>query len=680
MYYWNRSPMGRLLLLWVGGILLANYINPIVAPYWPAIILILLFALILLEGLRFHYRQQARIAFVVLLGLLPFALSCWNSHLLNERNSPTHYIHCHDSVYRAAVRIMAPAEEKPKTIKLTVNLLYYSLNHQRKPMEGKMWLYVNKNRLPLNGFWPGQILYVQLKPTPIPQPNLPGAFDVAQYAAHQQVYASSYIAPSAWCFIDSQARGLAANQVRITHWLKRALANGIKNPQALGIAEALLFGYRADIDNTIWQAYARSGIVHVIAISGMHLGLIYTSLVFLFSFLPGRKRTAIIPALLCLWLFAWITGMPASVLRAAWMFTLIGLGELMQKNNHNNNALLASAFLILIVDPTQWFDVGFQLSYLAVLSLHIFYLPIYQKIAPLVHQRLLPLAQLIAATLSAQMLTTPWMLYLFHQVPLWVLLTNLIAVPWSTLLIYAELIWVFLFPWHNQLHDFGHAMSMAIIGLNNMALWVSQQTNAVWQTAVWSLVDVALIYAALAAAYFSTTFKKPKYVLIFLWALAGLSASTSYETYVALQQKGCIVYFQKPDVAIQWYANGQYYLMAKAMPEPFWRYQWQPTMAALHLDSNNRLPVQEYHRNGFHALSAVGRTVVYAEKPWPLKKMCSVDVLVLGPQCKPGPWLTNWHSEVGVVCSYRNVSAYHQSFRTVYAMPQSGAWQGFTSP
>lgn len=680
MDYWHRSPMGRLLLLWVLGILLSNFINPTMTPYWPSLIIGLIIGLLLLELISPNYRHRAGIVFVLGYWLLPFAISCWNIAHSNERNYANHYTRCGDSVFNAIVRIIAPAEEKPKTIKLTVELIHYTSKQERKPMEGKMWLYINKTHLPSNGFWPGQVLYVQLKPRPIPKPTLPGAFDFARYAAHQQIYASAYVAPSAWCFVDSQAHGLLAHQVRITQWLKTALARGIKDPQALGIAQALLFGYRADIDDTTWQAYARSGIVHVIAISGMHLGLVYASLVFLFSFLPGKRKTAIIPALLCLWGFAWITGMPASVMRAAWMFTLMGIGELLHKTNHQQHALFASAFLILVIDPFQWFDVGFQLSYLAVLSLQIFYLPIQQKMASMFPNFLLPLAQLVSATLSAQVLTTPWMLFLFHQVPLWVLLTNLVAVPWSTILIYAELIWVFLYPWHNHLQCFGEAISMGIVGLNKLALWVGRQTHAVWQTAAWSLRDMLFFYTALAGAYLSIELRKPNYALVFLWALAALSVSSCYETYAALQQHGCIVYVQKPNVAIQCYSKGQQYLFVQSIPESFWRYQWQPTMAALHLDSNRRLPVQQYHRDGFHAIATSSLVVVYAEKPWKLKKPCSVDVLVLGPQCKPGSWLLNWHSKVGVICSYRTMAAYAQTFQTVYALPSSGAWHGFTSP
>lgn len=678
MTYYSFSPMGRLLLCWMAGIMATTWGHPANNLALWAGAFCLLLTVFIFENRRPADRQPQFMA--ILLMLLPFSLSIVNAQQMDERRWHNHYTHVPDSVYNATVRILQPAEEKPKTIKLCVALETYRVGDTPKNIRGTMWLYINKTNLPQALFWPGQSLYVRLKPQAIPTPNLPGAFNFSAYAARQQVYATAFLTSSDWCFVDKKPNGLAAQQVKITHTLKTTLAQGIPDSNALGIAEALLFGYRGDIDNSTWEAYARSGIVHVIAISGMHLGLVYTSLVFLFSWLPGKRRTAVVPALICLWIFAWITGLPASVMRAALMFTLLGLGQLLGQKTDTLNTLLASALLILIVDPMQCYDVGFQLSYWAVLSLHFFYTPIRQKIQVFFPTRWAPVAQLIAATLSAQVLTTPWMLFLFHQVPLWVLLTNLIAVPWSTLLIYAELLWVFLWPWHEHVQFLGTAITHAIVALNKIAQWVGSRSDAVWQTSAWSVAEILFLYASIAAMYVWHLARKPRYALWVLWTMAGLSATMAYEEVKASSEEACIVYYQKPQVAMQVYANQQQVLLAPTMPRAFWAYQWQPLMASLHLDSNKQLPHRTYTNNGIKALMANRKLLVYLEKPYVVRRPIKVEVLVLGKYCTPGPWLSSWQAKVAICCSYKSATAYTQHIDSLIYLKQSGAWRGFTIP
>lgn len=670
--------MGRLLLSWMAGIMVfASGQVPHNLALWVGTFCLFL-TVIVFENRRPTHRNPQLVA--ILLMLLPFTLSIINIQQMDERRWNSHYTHIPDTVYNATVRILQPAEEKPKSIKLCVALETYRVGDTPKKISGTMWLYIQKTNLPHKLFWPGQLLYVRLKPKAISIPNLPGAFNFSAYAARQQVYATAYLTSSEWCFINKNPNGLAAQEVKITQTLKTILAQGITDSNALGIAQALLFGYRGDIDNSTWEAYARSGIVHVIAISGMHLGLVYTSLVFLFSWLPGKRRTAVVPALICLWVFAWITGMPASVMRAALMFTLLGLGELFGRKTDTLNTLLASAMLILIVDPMQCYDVGFQLSYWAVLSLHFFYTPIRQKIQVFFPSRWAPIVQLFAATLSAQVLTTPWMLFLFHQVPLWVLLTNLIAVPWSTLLIYAELIWVFLCPWHEHVQFLGTAITHAILALNKMAQWVGSRSDAVWQTSAWSIVEIFFLYACIAAIYVWHLVRKPRYALWLLWTMAGLCAAVAYEEVKASSEEACIVYYQKPEVAMQVYAHQQQVLLAPSMPRAFWVYQWQPLMASFHLDSNKQLPHHIYTSKGFKALMANRKLLVYLEKPYVVRHPIMVDVLVLGKDCTLGPWLSSWQAKVAICCSYKSAKAYTQHIDSFVHLKQSGAWRGFTSP
>lgn len=189
------------------------------------------------------------------------------------------------------------------------------------------------------------------------------------------------------------------------------------------------------------QAYSNTGVVHIIAISGMHLGLIYVGLVWLFSQIPYIKNSAIARVVLiltCLWLFSLITGASASVLRSAVMFTCIIIGKEFFKQANVYNSLASSAFLLLCYNPFLLWDVGFQLSYFAVVGIIWLQKPIqnlyYTKNKPLSY-----LWEMSSITIAAQILSLPMCIYYFHQIPTTFLFTNLICVPLSTTILFAEI-------------------------------------------------------------------------------------------------------------------------------------------------------------------------------------------------------------------------------------------------
>jgi competence protein ComEC len=208
-----------------------------------------------------------------------------------------------------------------------------------------------------------------------------------------------------------------------------------------GLAEALLIGYKDDLDKNLVQSYTNTGVVHVIAISGLHLGLIYWLLVRLFA--PMRKKKIlkwISPMMIIagLWLFSFIAGAQPSILRSAVMFTCIVLAESFSRKASIYNSLAFSAFVLLCVNPFWLWDVGFQLSYSAVLSIVIFMKPIYNWFY-IKNKILDSIWKLNAVSIAAQLLTTPFSMYHFHQFPTYFLLSNLIAVPLSSIIVLGEI-------------------------------------------------------------------------------------------------------------------------------------------------------------------------------------------------------------------------------------------------
>lgn len=202
---------------------------------------------------------------------------------------------------------------------------------------------------------------------------------------------------------------------------------------ALGTVSALTLGYKGDLDRGVIQSFQRSGAAHVLAVSGLHTGLVYVMIVFLITL--GKKIKPLYEStfwralqsvliLLLLWGYAVLTGLSPSVVRSALMLTLVEIARFCARPPLTLNIVLFSAALILAFRPSDLFNVSFQLSYSAVISIVVF--------SPLFTQHRF---DLVWVSMAAQLGTIPFTLYYFHQLSNYFLLTNLIVLPLATILV-----------------------------------------------------------------------------------------------------------------------------------------------------------------------------------------------------------------------------------------------------
>ena len=212
--------------------------------------------------------------------------------------------------------------------------------------------------------------------------------------------------------------------------------------QEFAVAAALLLGHTEGLDPELRKDYANTGATHILSVSGMHVGVIYMFLEFLLGFMNRKRSLRIAKAvllLLCIWSYAMITGLSPSVLRSAAMLSLPIIGRSMERPVGMLNVIAASLIGILAAEPGLLTDVGFQLSYLAVGGIILFYKKIYDLY---VTTSWLPdkVWSIISVSLAAQLATFPLTLYLFHQFPNYFILTNIMVVPLSGFIIYAGII------------------------------------------------------------------------------------------------------------------------------------------------------------------------------------------------------------------------------------------------
>jgi competence protein ComEC len=255
-------------------------------------------------------------------------------------------------------------------------------------------------------------------------------------------------------------------------WMIQKIDKHIIDHEASGFAKALLIGVKSDIDKNIIKAYTQLGIVHIIAISGMHLDIIFKNLVFVTGHLPRNLFWRIIElaiVLITVWIYTFIALASPSVIRASIFFSLFFVGTFLNQPKYTLNCIAGGILVIIFFDIHSIYHIGLQLSYAAVVGIHLFY-PVFNKMLPMDNPILNWMWSNLCITLSAQLTTLPILLYHFHQTSTLVIISNFIMVPMSTLLLYA-LIGLVILP--NQLSfsmHLGGLIQLYINFLNRMVL------------------------------------------------------------------------------------------------------------------------------------------------------------------------------------------------------------------
>ncbi|HEX7845007.1 MAG TPA: ComEC/Rec2 family competence protein, partial [Chitinophagaceae bacterium] len=441
IHFWRKTPFLRLLLFLIPGILLQWYLQLSVA-IWLATAGS---ALIIFSGFYFLSLFQ-RFKFLFITGLAVAMLFVALGALLvwkqDVRNNSNWFGHSYNSSDALIVSLDEPLVEKTKSFK--ANAIVHSIikDGNSIPVAGRIIVYFKKDTV-VNELAYGSQLIFKKPLQEIKNSGNPGGFDYKRYSLFQGITHQVYLQQGEFEIIaGKKEKWLPKFIYDSREWVLTILRNNIKGDKELGLAEALLIGYKDDLDKSLVQSYTNTGVVHVIAISGLHLGIIYLLLVALLRPLKSKKYLRILKPLIIiagLWLFSLLAGAQPSVLRSAVMFTCIVLGESLGRRTSIYNTLAASAFLLLCYDPYWLWDLGFQLSYSAVLSIVIFMKPVYNllyfknKLADNIWK-------LNAVTLAAQLLTLPISIYHFHQFPSYFFLTNFFAVPLSSVILIGEVI------------------------------------------------------------------------------------------------------------------------------------------------------------------------------------------------------------------------------------------------
>ncbi|WP_270089601.1 ComEC/Rec2 family competence protein [Sphingobacterium sp. SYP-B4668] len=393
----------------------------------------------------------------------------------------------------------------------------------------------------------------------VARPSNPREFDYARYLSYSNIWYQSFLETSQIQIRrHNQGNSLQAFAFQVRDNLVEKFRNYILDPQAFHVASAVILGYRVHMDEEIISAFNDTGTIHLLSVSGLHVGLVFGILVWLLSWMDRIKGGAIIRTLiilLCVWAYSIMTGMSAPVIRAAIMISFYIVVTLIRRRSNIYNTIAASAFFMLIVDSKQLADIGFQLSYMAVLGI-VAVVPVLNTIYRPKYRYIQSILTYCYVSLGAQLFTLPLIIYYFGQFPNYFLVANLlIAIP-SSLIMYLGM-GLAILPFESMGTVLGYLLNELIVVMLSGLKFLGALPGAVTRGVVFNGLQVSLFFVVICSLFVSYYTRSKTG----LWALVGsilvlnitlINHDISHQNY-----QGVKFYNVKGDVAVAYIDRGR---------------------------------------------------------------------------------------------------------------------------
>lgn len=532
---WHSVPFVRLLPPLLLGIICYSYYPTFISSFLLLTLLSSGLAFLIIKGQQKSISMRGTRVWGLGAMLALMGLGYGLSFMQDVQQQP-HYVGIQvDSFNTYVGTITTPPEPKAKSIKTVIELTAVLQEEAWQPCSGKVLTYLALDTASIQLDYGREVLFTTSMRTIAPPVN-PAAFDAQQYYAQQGIYQQAYLKRQQWQAMHWQGKWWKKQLYQWRSYLLAVLKENISSPNEYAVASALLLGAKSSLDNQLKNAYADTGAMHVLAVSGLHVGILIYLLGYLLAFLerlgPKGKRLKAFLLLVILWLFALLTGASASVLRASTMVSFLLLGQVLGRSMNVYNSLAASAFVLLCIDTSLLYQVGFQLSYLALLGIVYFYPKIYQlwKIDSYVGDKIW---QAIAMSLAAQLATTPLSLYYFNQFPTFFWLSGLVVSAFAGVLLSLGLALLVL----AQLPILGKLIAQvfewALWLMNSFIFGIQQLPGAVWEGFWLSTWQVGMAYFILIASIICLIQRKLPWGIA---ALTGISLFLIMELWQESQQ------------------------------------------------------------------------------------------------------------------------------------------------
>lgn len=449
---------------------------------------------------------------------------------------------------------------------------------RRKQAYGRILVKIKPLKMQLSDLNFGQLIWIPGSHGLHPAPLNPGMFNYKKWLARKQVYHHCQTEEKN-VLLTKQRTG---NKLLIhaLEWRKKQVnlyRKLLVKKDAVDVASTLILGYRAELDKGLISAYSRTGTIHVLSVSGMHVGIIYIVLDWLLLHLNTTRTGRYLKLLILLsliWLYALLTGYAASVIRAAVMLSLFLISKTLGRTSAYQNLVFLAAFMMLHYNPYWLWDIGFQLSFLAVGGI-IYLYPLICKALNWQTAASKKLGELVSLSIAAQVFTTPLSLYYFHLFPMTFIISNIFITIPVTLIMYSGILVIFLkskyiatfLEWQITL------LNQGLIQLNNLPYPVIER---LWPDEF----QVVILYFLLIIVLVPVSFKNK---LLGITALIVLLQITILSKKAAVRHQRQMMQFNTPYPSTLAYihADRAYIITNLNTRDPAFAYYIQPALDSM---------------------------------------------------------------------------------------------------
>jgi competence protein ComEC len=563
MNVWNSLPFVRLLIAFVAGIIIGIQIPGASEFSWFLLIIPVVAFLIIQNKFGSNYQFRFLKGIPIILFFLLFGIKLVQLH--TPINYDNHFSKKVEDIY--LVKIAEPPKSKLNTFKIIAEVI--EVKHKQKWLstQGKLLIYIAKDSAS-NKLKYGDLILCKAKIISTPTPKNPFEFDYKKYLGFHQIYHQTYLNRQNWFSIGkSQTNQILAFSYQLRNYLLQLISSNNITGDEYAIGSALILGYEDNLSNEVIGSFAATGALHVLSVSGLHVGIVFLVINFLLKYL-GESKTAKIArflvSLLGLWAYALITGLSPSVWRAAAMFSLIALGKFYKKDISTFNIIGCSAFILLCINPFMITEVGFQLSYLAVIGIVTLHQKFYDLVS--IKNKILDnIWSISCVSVAAQIVTFPLGLLYFHQFPNYFLFSNLVVIPLSTIILYGGILLL-------TVAKIPVAGALIAKGLYYL-LWLLKSSVSLFENLPYALVegisistlDTFVIYGILIGGYCYWVYKKIVFVQLSLLLGICFFSLQIFEKINHKSQEKIVIYAINKHVAIDFIAGQNNVLIADSL-------------------------------------------------------------------------------------------------------------------
>ncbi|MCM4156658.1 ComEC/Rec2 family competence protein [Gramella sp. AN32] len=579
---------------------------------------LIIFILLFLRARRLLFPD---LLFGISVFMLIFSCGSLISAITDPGNNSTHYSKFEDISEDFIAEALVLEELKPTAFNSRYIVEVRGLYPQKrkfKNVEGKLLINLKADSLHPEKFEIGESILFPFKPEKVNPPRNPYQFDYSKYLANLKIIRQQNLSISEIKVTGSKSQDIktAAGKIR-SRLIEKLNKTGLSKDQS-AVFQALILGQRREISDSLYKNYAAAGAVHILAISGLHIGILLLFLNFLFKPMEKLKYGKVYKSIILivlLWTFAIFTGLSPSVVRAVCMFSFLAVGLQLNRKTSALNSVFLSLFFLLIIDPYFIFQVGFQLSYLAVIGIIVLQPLLYSLFRPR-FKVLDYLWKLISVSIAAQLAVLPLSLFYFHQFPGLFLFSNIIILPFLGLILGLGLLIIILISFgidFSLLIDFyGNILEL----LNHFVNLIAHQKAFLFENISFSVVTMLLFYLFLMFVVSLWRKFSPKKLRILLGLVIIFQLNMLYEA------------FSNRNDEIVIFHSGMQSIIGKKLGKDF--YLYKNGESSVYRDYAREKNIQNIFYKDFEAIQEFGSNILFRIDSIPeYPQEITPDILIL---------------------------------------------------